>query len=276
MAAHRLHQLSSQYPALLPRESFSDAFTALPQNVWHISTASLLQAGIQAGRQWFVVAGWECSDLSPAGQGAGLRGSHSNTFFALRRILGAIQQLQQQKPPGYFLENTYLKFDFGKVAQTISADRDLIVHSFGQPVECDAAAFGSYAHRLRHYWTNLAAAEHLQCVVNGVVRPPGLFVSDVLLPGRSVLPVQASDRKPFYPCNFALEPRAAFPTFVTVCCNHARSGTTALVLFMTLLSGVTQSRVLMSVSWPWGLMWGAPGCLTSVGSRQSQSSIGMC
>lgn len=221
VAAHRMHHLSAQYPALFPIEAFVSAFTAVPQDVWQINTAALLHAGVQDGRQWLVVAGWECSDLSPAGQGAGLRGKHSNTFFALRQILGAIQQLQQQKPPGYLLENTYLDFDFGKVARDMPNDRELIFSSVGYPVSCDAARFGSYAHRLRHFWTNLAAAEHLQCCIESVVRPPGLTVLDILLPGRSVLPVEVSDRKPFYPCNVKLGVRAAWPTFVTVVNSRA-------------------------------------------------------
>jgi hypothetical protein len=90
VAAHRLHQLSAQYPALFPLECFADAFIALPQDVWFIDTAALLRTGIQDGRQWLVVAGWECTDLSPAGKGAGVSGPHSSTFFALHRVLGAI------------------------------------------------------------------------------------------------------------------------------------------------------------------------------------------
>jgi hypothetical protein len=221
VAAHRMHQLSAQYPALLPHESFAEAFTALPQDVWRIDTAALVAAGALDGSQWLVIAGWECVDLSPAGKGAGVHGPHSSTFFALRRVLGALQQLQQRKPPGYLLENTYLDFDFGRVARNMPQDRELIFHSVGYPVHCDAARFGSYAHRLRHYWTNLAAAERLQCCIGVVQRPPGLFVSDILLPGRCTLPVAAADRPPMYVCNVLREPRAAFPTFVTVVNSRA-------------------------------------------------------
>jgi hypothetical protein len=126
VAAHRMHHLSSQYPALFLLESFRDAFTAVPQDVWRIDTEALLNAGVRDGRQWFVVAGWECTDLSPAGKGAGVHGPRSNTFFALRCILGAIQQLQPQKPPGCILENTFLDFDFGTMARAMPQDRELI------------------------------------------------------------------------------------------------------------------------------------------------------
>jgi hypothetical protein len=225
---------------LLPLESFRCAFTALPQDVWQIDTLSLMRAGVQDGNQWLVIAGWECSDLSPAGGGAGLRGPHSSTFFALRRVLGATQQLQQQKPPGYFLENTFLDFDFGKVARQMPNDRELIYSSFGYPVSCDAARFGSYAHRMRHYWTNLAAAEYLQCCLNVVVRPPGLLVADILLPDRYVLPVEVSDRKPFYLCNCSGEPRSAFPTFVTVLQSRAFKPGGPGAVFDVMLRGYTE------------------------------------
>jgi hypothetical protein len=241
--------LTPSHISILVDESLSCAISWLAEDVhtymhssrseqgWppYIDTAALLRAGARDGKQWLVVAGWECSDLSPAGRGAGLRGERSNTFFALRRIVGAIQQLQQQKPPGYLLENTYLNYDFGAVSKVVAEDRELILHSVGYPVVCDAARFGSYAHRLRHFWTNLAASEHLQCCIEVAVRPPGLTVYDILLPGRSVLPVEHSDRKPFYPCNVTLGVREAFPTFVTIVNSRAfRPGGPGAVLDPTL------------------------------------------
>lgn len=138
------------------------------------------------------------------------------------------------------MENTYLDFDFGKVARVISADRDLIYSSFGYHVSCDAARFGSYAHRLRHYWTNLAAAEHLQCCIDAVTRPPGLLVADILLPGRYVLPVETSDRKPFYSCNLKSELRSAWPTFVTVLQSRAFKPSGPGAVFDVSLRGYTE------------------------------------
>jgi hypothetical protein len=215
VAAHRLHQLSAQYPALLSPESFYYAFTAFPaQDVWRISTTELIHAGVLNGDQWMIVAGWECQDLSPAGSGKGIFGDHSSTFFAMRHVIGAVQQLQPHKPPAYFIENTYMAFDFGKVVRTMPQNIDVICNSIGHPVACDAAQFDSYAHRMRHYWTNLAHTEHLQMLLKHVHRSPGLLVSDVVLPGRICLPVETADRKPFYKCNVKGAARSAFPTFV--------------------------------------------------------------
>jgi transposase InsO family protein len=215
VAAHRMRALSDTYPALFGPEAYQHAFTAFPaQDVWAIDSTQLVGAGACDSEQWLVVAGWECQDLSPAGKGKGLQGPRSNTFFALRNILGALQQLQAHKPPGYILENTYLHFDFGGASQVATRDFPIIRQSIGAPVAIDAAQFGSYAHRLRYYWTNLAHVEHVQAVLRHVERPQGLKVADVLLPGRTPWPVDKGDRHPFYVCNRVGEPRSAFPTFV--------------------------------------------------------------
>jgi hypothetical protein len=213
IAAHRLDQLHNQYPTLLPRDSYYYAFTALPQNVSSITSDHLVKAGALDGRQWLVVAGFECQDLSPAGSGKGLSGEHSVTFFAMKSVLGALQQLQPQLPPGYLIENTYLKHNFGAVQQYSAADYQFICQCIGHPLACDAAQFGSYAHRLRHYWTNLAHVQQLQVMLKHVVRPAGLKVTDILQPGRIVLAAAKSDMPPFYCYNKKGEPLSALPTF---------------------------------------------------------------
>jgi hypothetical protein len=213
IAAHRLDQLSNQYPALLSRESYRYAFTALPQDVAAITSDYLVRAGAQNGDQWLVVAGFECQDLSPAGSGKGLSGEHSVTFFAMKRVIGALQQLQPQLPPGYLIENTYLRHNFGALKQTSAAEYNFICRCIGHPLACDAAQFGSYAHRLRHYWTNLAHLQQLQVVLEHVRRPAGLKITDILKPGRVVLAAVKSDAAPFYRCNVRGEPLSALPTF---------------------------------------------------------------
>ena len=213
IAAYRLHQLNGQYPALLSRDSYRYAFTALPQDVAAITSDHLVRAGAQNGDQWLVVAGFECQDLSPAGSGKGLSGGHSVTFFAMKRVLGALQQLQPQLPPGYFIENTYLRHNFGALQQTSAAEYQFICQCIGHPLACDAAQFGSYAHRLRHYWTNLAHLQQLEVVLQHVHRPVGLKVTDILRPGRVVLAAVKSDAAPFYRCNVKGEPLSALPTF---------------------------------------------------------------
>jgi hypothetical protein len=98
VAHYRVRQLAALYPRLFSLDA-TKRMCQPPQNVWHITSQHLVDAGAADGEQWLVVAGWECQDPSPAGAGAGLSGKRSNTFWALLHILGALQQLQCRKPP---------------------------------------------------------------------------------------------------------------------------------------------------------------------------------
>ena len=75
--------------------------------IWSITPDHLIQVGALDGTQWFIVAGWECQDLSPAGSGAGLQGHRSNSFFPLFNILGILQDMQNPLPPASFGEYRY-------------------------------------------------------------------------------------------------------------------------------------------------------------------------
>ena len=44
----------------------------------------------------------------------------------------------------------------------------------------DAAALGSYAHRLRWNWTNLASTKGISAALQQLVRPTGRYVDDIL------------------------------------------------------------------------------------------------
>jgi len=156
IARHRLQGLSLQYPDLLPPSVWEHAFSTLPQDVYSITPAHLLAAGCNDGSQWFLIAGFECQDLSPAGSGAGLAGSRSNSFYPLLQILGELQSLQNRfsNPPMYLIENTAMQCT-SHVRPAVQSAFDEICLRLGQPVLLDAARMGSYAHRLRNYWTNL-------------------------------------------------------------------------------------------------------------------------
>jgi len=134
----------------------------LPQDVRRITSLDLMQAGIQDDTQWAVVAGWECQDLSSAGSCEGLTGLHSSTFFDLLRVMGSIQQLQPDKPQIYLFENVSLQHN-----HTSAAIREetypFVCAAIGVPLVFDACQVGSYAHRLRAYWTNMSDSAALQC-----------------------------------------------------------------------------------------------------------------
>ena len=189
----------------------------LPQDVRRITTLDLMQAGVQDDTQWAVVAGWECQDLSSAGSCQGLTGLHSSTFFDLLRVMGSIQQLQPAKPPLYLLENVSLQHNHSSAAIREST-YPFVCAAIGVPLVFDACQVGSYAHRLRAYWTNMGDSAALQCLISSVVRRPSQIVQEILLPWHRPQPVTRSDQFPYYPANVydavKPRPRAAFPTLM--------------------------------------------------------------
>lgn len=85
----------------------------------------------------------------------------------------------------------------------------------GQPVLLDAARVGSAAHRLRNYWTNLAAQARIQHTLDQVQDGPAVALEALLAPGWKLAPVQRADPAPYFFCNMPGKPRAAWPTFVS-------------------------------------------------------------
>jgi hypothetical protein len=220
VARQRVEQLHALYAELLPRAAFADAFTALPADVRTIDAGALLKAGAGTCDQWLVVAGWSCEDLSPAGKGKGLAGERSSNFYDAVRIVGTLQQLQLQQPPAYIMENTAMQVSFTH-ASVREVDFPRICSIIGEPVLIDAARFGSYAHRLRNFWSNLAAPEHVRLVVQQAQRAPGRRVDAVLDAGRSTQPATRAQGPPFYSCNQPGQPLSALPTLVAYPASRA-------------------------------------------------------
>jgi transposase InsO family protein len=212
IAAHRLRTLSALYPEQLPLHAVVGAFSTLPQDIAAVDAAALHSAGAADGTQWLVVAGWECQDLSPAGNGAGLFGARSSSIFPLCDMLCTLQSIQTSVPPAFILENTAMQHNFSHEAVR-TRDYPALCALLGQPVVLDAAQFGSYAHLLRNFWSNLAPAEHVHAAALYARRAPGRLVSSIMDPGRVPAPVLETDRLPFYVCNIQGRPREAFPTF---------------------------------------------------------------
>jgi len=213
VARHRISQLMAQFPHLLPATAVEQTFSALPSDVWQITSAHLAALTARLPRQWLVVGGWACQDLSPAGPCTGIQGSRSNTFYPLLQIIGALQQLQQRLPPAYLIENT--AFQHNWKSQDISRNQyQQVCSAIGSPVCLDAAQFDSYAHRLRNYWTNLCDHEQLLMAAAQVTRSPNLQVQDILSPGRQANACGKDDRPPYYMANVKGEPLSALPTIV--------------------------------------------------------------
>lgn len=213
VAEHRLQQLRQEFPTLLPKPATSSAFSCLPADVRQVTSGQLAALVDETpAQQWLVVAGWPCQDLSQAGKGAGLAGQRSQLLHDLVSIIGALQQLQPARPPAYIIEN--VAFQLHPQRNIAQADFSSVCSSIGQPVLLDAAQFGSLAHRLRNYWTNLAVPKQLAGSLHYVQRPADRSVHMAMLPGRLPQPVQRPQPAPYYPCNQPGLPRAAWPTLM--------------------------------------------------------------
>ncbi|GAX86464.1 hypothetical protein CEUSTIGMA_g13874.t1 [Chlamydomonas eustigma] len=177
----RLTQLTVQYPDQLPLEAWSSAFTALPQNVYAITEEHLSFAGALEEDPILLIAGFECADLSPAGSRKGLQGSKSSTFYPLLSVLASLQRMRSSCafPLAYLIENTATQYAYGSSRAMKDSFHELCA-KIGSPVVLDAANVGSYAHRLRNYWTNLVSSSALQCILDSFERDPDLNLSDVL------------------------------------------------------------------------------------------------
>ena len=171
-----------------------------------------------------VVAGWECNDLSSAGGCAGLEGVHSRTYYDMVRVVGTLQQMQLSKPPAYLIENIPLHLNH-KSAFIREVAYPLVCQGIGTPVTIDAAQLGSYAHRLRSFWTNLAPCNQLQAALSAVQRPPGRLVEHIMGPGRHARDITRSDSAPLYIANI-YKPggdnrRVVFPTLMAYPVSYA-------------------------------------------------------
>ena len=164
----------------------------LPQNIKDVDSESLLKVGITNGRQWLVIAGWEFQDLSNAGSGKGLQGRHSSTFFPLMDLCASLQLLQPRLSPAFIFENTSIQTHRDC---TIAVDNfNLICSVIGQPVLLDAVRFGSGAHRLRNFWTNLANPYQVHTVADTITKNPKLTAIMYLDPNRTPVQVKVPDK----------------------------------------------------------------------------------
>jgi hypothetical protein len=156
IAAHRIAQLSTLYPAQFLPGAADQAFIALPQDVHQINLTTLAALARKAGGPWLTVAGFPCQDLSQAGKGRGVAGKRSSLFYPLLRLLRALQlALPPGQPPVHIVENT--SFQYHPDPQ-IRTQYEQVCQALGPDVTLDAAQFGSRAHRLRHFWQSALPA----------------------------------------------------------------------------------------------------------------------
>eukprot|EP00775_Hariotina_reticulata_P015117 gene15117-biopygen1455 len=224
IALHRIMQLQEQYPLQLQQQALEGCFSAMPEDITDITVQHVHAAVLsQPSAQWFVVAGWPCQDFSLAGPSRGMAEARSRLLTDLVRLIGILQQLLPEQPPGYLLENVPMQYH--RNSTIAQQDFHQVTRAIGQPVVLDAAQVGSFAHRLRNFWTNLCFPEQLQAAIQFIQRPPERELSSILAVHRQPMPVARMDRAPQYVCNMPGQARQAWPTIMSRPCSYAfRSG----------------------------------------------------
>jgi len=218
-AYHRVQQLTVTYPSQVPATLPHTFLTHLPQDLHDIHLPhfhNLLQPHPHS--PVLFVCGWPCQDLSPAGPNTGLEGTRSSLIHTIKPLLTDLIRTHST-PVGYIFENAATQYNFNSthVQHDVSAE---LTSLLGPPVIIDAAQCGSYAHRLRSYWTNLADTRPLGDVLHAIV-PPKRSVQRILDPGRQVPLAQRTDKFPHYPVNIAGLPLRILPTLVSFPHSHS-------------------------------------------------------
>lgn len=162
-------------------------------DITQVTTGHLATLVGQHGRaQWLLVAGWPCQDLSTAGKSQGCKAAGLGSCLSLCRCWVQYSRFSPVQSPAYLLEN---------VAFQNHHKSNIACSNIGQPVVIDSAQFGSLAHRVGKYWTNLCQPCLLAPTLQFVQRPPNTTVQSVLPQHRVPQPVLKSDTAPQYPCN---------------------------------------------------------------------------
>ena len=206
-ARHHLHRLMVLYPQQLLPTTIRGCFGRLPRDITLISEEDLRMLGPMD----LVIAGWPCQGHSRAGAGRGLEDPRSSLFWDLIRLM-QWWFVHQPSPPGYILENVPL---LGDSRAKVLEGRHYVCQHLGDPIFVDAAGLGSYSHRPRWLWTNLAPLSTLAAAFSAVPLPSYQKVDDILDPNRTSLPVVRDDLPPLASVNKVGAPRRAFPTFMT-------------------------------------------------------------
>ena len=181
VAEFRAANLAARYPALFSPAAWAGMFE-LSQDIRDITLQQLVAAIGTQPRSVLVTAGWPCQDFSPAGRG--VLGSRAALLDDVLRLVSGLQRL---RPVAYLLENVPLQLNFRHkhIRRHAAAE---VEAKLGKPVVFDAIRAGSYARRLRNYWTNLAPQPMHQAVCDALCHKHGGDLYDILRPGRLPMP----------------------------------------------------------------------------------------
>jgi transposase InsO family protein len=208
IARFRIANLSAQFPKLFPPTAWEQAFD-LPQDINAVRDYHIDHHLADKRRQILLIAGWPCQEYSPAGKG--IPGPRAAILDKVISILVRLQSLQPEHPIAYLLENVAIQENFihEHIKNEVAAEVD---SKIGKPVTFDAANVGSYATRVRNYWTNLAGAKPMQMVYNNLKCPRKGNLYTILGKDRHPMPVEAPSKGGH---NVPGEVRATFPTLMS-------------------------------------------------------------
>jgi site-specific DNA-cytosine methylase len=214
IARFRVANLSARFTRLFPPSAWVEAFS-LPQDINAIRDYHLDHHLARQQEQILVMAGWPCQDYSPAGRGKS--GPRAAILDKVTSIIARLQAIQHVHHVAYMLENVAMQENFNhahvrnEVAQTVFA-------KIGNPVKFDAADVGSYASRVRNYWTNLASQLPMQRVFADLKLPNKGSLYDIMEPGRHPMPVTQTSRGGH---NTIGKVRTVWPTLMSYRCSRA-------------------------------------------------------
>ncbi len=226
IATRRLAVLHAMFPQLLSTEAFRDCHDALGPDVSKITRRGLAQIE----KPDLVVVGFPCQGFSRAAAHAlGLRDSRTGLFADAVRVVHQINDIWGGSV-GYLFENV----DGSDHPQDDVRDEfnTVVKGVLGRGFAFDAVAVGSYAHRQRHWWTNLVPSNLKLAMVEkrSKHRKADQVVQNILQPGHTAQ-VARHDRAPGrHSVNVVGQPLRAFATFVTVRGSYAyRAGQHSLI-----------------------------------------------
>jgi site-specific DNA-cytosine methylase len=190
IAKFRVANLSAKFPDLFPPSSWEHAFV-LPQDINSIRDYQIDHLLAHTPQQILLMAGWPCQEYSPAGKGR--PGPRAAILDRVIHIIARLQALQPEHPVAYLLENVAIheNFKHDHIRHEVAAE---VESKLGKAVTFDAADVGSYANRVRSYWTNLASTAAMKLAYDHLKCPHKGTLYDILEPGRHPMPVEKSSR----------------------------------------------------------------------------------
>jgi len=138
-----------------------------------------------------IILSWECQGFLATRFGESLNDIRSGFFTDMIRLITWAQSISPTL--GYVIENTPSQLDQKEKAQK---HYTLVKHYLGKPFLLDVAQCGSYAHRLRNWWTNVAPFSVLQLTLRDIIKNPNLQVSHILDDQSSCQPVTRQEKPP--------------------------------------------------------------------------------